>query len=890
MADKEAKVEEAKVEEAKAEDAEMKDAEKAEGEAAEEEKPKEPEKPKELEEDAVPVSGASLAAGSVGFLTEDTTLNVMPTVGGKLLMCLSDGGFQYLLAGARANTGIKAGRYMFEVMIAESKNPSEPRSQVQGPRPRQLVKVGLSTADSSLFLADGLESVCFDSEGFFIHGKTRQKVSQKFSHNQVVAVVLNLDPASPNADTVSLFRDGVRVAEPQPLPEALKGKVLYPAVTYRNVTLQVNFGATPLRPLPFKCLTLQEAAVAHCEAKTPAKSADGKQQVVMPIGLPDEGTFDWLDKFLSENKGYVEISDRAIFEWALKSGVQRQGGYAKRTSNDKPEPNFGLPLMDDLSVSRVISAIAPALQRNYVVMEVKGNLLMDERKALLARFNSADFKKVAQVAMGEPPADFKSYVQELMLKEKTVKAEAEAKRKKAEATRKKLEEEKKRKAEEAKKKRIEDAKKAREAKEGKKEGAEEESKAEEDTKMEEAKEEEVVEEEIKVELTEDEKKLSFRKKEISDLTAKELALAYSKFTLPDQTEGFDAVTFMWQNEEQSKDYLRTWMLERKLTQRVEELEPSDWFKAKWTEWTKLLNSWKRKQQEFKDPVKRKAALAAKKKAQEDKKKKAEEAKKAKEEGGEEAAAEEPEEPEKEEAAMEINAEDLDVFGVEDVMDIGNGEPLLANFVYEDWQLLSLRFELHLLVHAFKHDLDDPERPTFHESHLSFYYSKYYKKSFNLKYYGVAKLAELIEMMKDTMEINSKTSTLESQLSDDTPMDNFVKLTEDHRRDRQRRLDAGDETAKLQFTKPPPATAKPAQAGQPGKGTGRPGAPAAPTTTYGAQKRPYAATTSAYPPAQKPRTTYGGGSTYAAPPSQRYGGAGGSSYGSSGGYGGSYGRR
>merc|ERR1712061_171063 len=109
-----------------------------------------------------------------------------------------------------------------------------------------------------------------------------------------------------------------------------------------------------------------------------------------------------------------------------------------RSSNDKPEPNFGLPLMDDLSVSRVISAIAPVLQRNYVVMEVKGNLLIDERKALLARFTSPNFKKVAQVAMGEPPADFKSYVQELLIKEKTVKAEAEAKKKKAEAIRKKL--------------------------------------------------------------------------------------------------------------------------------------------------------------------------------------------------------------------------------------------------------------------------------------------------------------------------------------------------------------------------------------------------------------------------------------------------------------------
>ena len=34
------------------------------------------------------------------------------------------------------------------------------------------------------------------------------------------------------------------------------------------------------------------------------------------------------------------------------------------------------------------------------------------------------------------------------------------------------------------------------------------------------------------------------------------------------------------------------------------------------------------------------------------------------------------------------------------------------FVYEDWTLLSTRYELHLLLHSFKADLDDPDRPSF----------------------------------------------------------------------------------------------------------------------------------------------------------------------------------
>merc|ERR1719454_2537132 len=87
------------------------------------------------------------------------------------------------------------------------------------------------------------------------------------------------------------------------------------------------------------------------------------------------------------------------------------------------------------------------------------------------------------------------------------------------------------------------------------------------------------------------------------------------------------------------------------------------------------------------------------------------------------------EKKEDEAPMEIDASSIEPADVKDVTDLGNGEPLFAHFVYEDWTLLATRFELHLLAHAFKHDLADPERPAFQEQHLAFYYQKYYKKQF-----------------------------------------------------------------------------------------------------------------------------------------------------------------
>jgi len=837
---------------------------------------------------------------------------------------------------------VKAGRYLFEVMIAETKSLYEPQGRMPGPRPAQLVRVGLCSAQSGLILGtDSTESVCFDSTGFFHHGRKWEPVSKKFSHSQVAALLVNLDPGSPNANTVSLFINGVRASEPQKLPESLIGKVLFPAVTFRNVTVQVHFGSTPLRSLPFKCHTWQQVQKAHGEVKTFTAPKDGKYQVLMPVGLPDEATFDWVDQFLSSHKSYTEISDRSILDWANQSGLQRSGGYLRRSSHDHPEMNFGMPLMDDYSVNKVLKAFATVLPRNYIIAEVKNNLLAEERQKTLARFPSHCFTKEVRVVLGEPQADYKAFIQQAMLKDKKEKAEAEVKRKKAEAVAKQAEEERRKRRQEEQQKR-EEAKDAEAAEATEGDEQKEEEKDEQTEEKEEGKEEEKAEEvnedpkdepmeEVHVELTDEEKKLWYRRKDIPDLSSKEMSASYEKFTLPTTEEGCDKVVYAWYKEKQCKEYLQKWVLERKMTQRVEDLQPSDWFRQKLNEWNRMLNLWKKTHQDSKDPNRRRQMQMAKKRAEQAKKKEADkETEKSEkpngeegeekenggeEEGGKEADKEKPAEEQPEEAAaeeepeeMKIDADSLDPFAVEDVTDIGNGDPLFAEFAFEDWMLLSLRFELHLLCHAFRHDLDDPDRPSFKETHFAFYYQKYYKRPFNFKNFGVETTEELVNLVKDTVEL-TPSSSLEPQLSNDTPLDNFIRLTEDARRDRQLRIDSGDELALLKFQRPNNAPApyhggqgKGAQHGKGGYNRGPPPPPpaqgrqqytyagrggAAPAQSQGsyAQKRPYNDSGSHYPPTKTVRASYG-----AAPSSgPSYGaGGGGQRYqrgGGSGNYGG-----
>jgi len=808
--------------------------------------------PKELEADAPTDKRAKVKEGSVAWNFEDATLNTMPVNGGKMLMPLTEGGMQYLLACVRSNTGIKSGRYMFEVRILETLHPFEQNaSRVY--MSRNCVRVGLSQSKSSLFLADGPENLCFDGDGFFYHGKNRTRTNAKFHKDQTVAVLVNLDSASANANTVSLFINGQRATEPIALPEEMKGKTLFPTVNYKNVSLDANLGPVPRVPLPFSCTMISSAAVEDVETSVVSKKRpDGKSEFVMPVGLPDMGYFDWVDQFLAENPGYVELSDRMILDWASKSGIWNRKTVGAG-SNDKPEASTGVAGIDDWSITRVAAAVAPTFPRNYVLPELKSNLVPAERKDFLERFIAQDFHRRAIVLMGEPDKSYREFIQTKMLQEKEKQAEFERKKKAQEAERKRQAEERKRKAAEHQKS-LELAKKRRLAQEaGEEEPGEDETaeaEAESATATAEAEAEALEEVEAPVELTEEEKALKYLPNTSVDIAERELARSYASFTLPKTSEGFDQVDFVWEKEEPCGKFLKSWVLEKKQTQRAEELVVGDDFKQLSSEWLKTVGEWRRCQNEWKDPNRRRAA---KEKKEEEAKKQLEEEKKTLIEAGDEEGAKALEEKGIESiiSMEEIDMENLDVFSVEDIKDIGNGEPLFADFAFEDWVLLSTRYDLHLLIHSFKKDLDDPDRPSFPLKHLPYYYNKYFRKPWSFQQFGVPEFNDLLELLKDSISLNGEGQEGHLKADDDlaVPLERFVKLTEDNRRERQRRIDAGDETARLKFSKPGPGPSPLAAGKNAPKGGGK---------SYGG-KRSYpqaaAATQQAVAYNKQPRTTY-----------------------------------
>lgn len=141
--------------------------------------------------------------------------------------------------------------------------------------------------------------------------------------------------------------------------------------------------------------------------------------------------------------------------------------------------------------------------------------------------------------------------------------------------------------------------------------------------------------------------------------------------------------------------------------------------------------------------------------------------------------------------------------MEDVCNVGGGRTLFEKFGPEDWALLQLRCELVLLTMVFKKDVADSDRPGIPIDHVGFYYNRFFNKPLTVGLYNKVALKDLVEMVKETVCIDVDANLLRLALPEDTDptLELLLRHTEAQRECRQRRLDAGDDTATLQFQPP-----------------------------------------------------------------------------------------
>jgi hypothetical protein len=135
-------------------------------------------------------------------------------------------------------------------------------------------------------------------------------------------------------------------------------------------------------------------------------------------------------------------------------------------------------------------------------------------------------------------------------------------------------------------------------------------------------------------------------------------------------------------------------------------------------------------------------------------------------------------------------------GVKDVAAAGCGVPLFINFYFEDWALLNIRVELHLLIHAVNHNATDHDRHALPLDHLSLYYYKGFGKPFTISDYGLKEVRELVAILQDTVWIDD--NKLLTCHGTSTVFEHFIKLAVTWRCDRSTHFDV-QKTLPLSFS-------------------------------------------------------------------------------------------
>merc|ERR1712118_373358 len=122
-----------------------------------------------------------------------------------------------------------------------------------------------------------------------------------------------------------------------------------------------------MKPLPFKVPMLSQMAAADSESSK-LSEVKGKNEVVFVAGLPDEGVFDWADKFLEANPSYTELSTRSMLKWCERSGLRQTS--RDNSTLDKPNFNFGIAAIDNKTMFGSIETLTRFAKRNFLVVEV----------------------------------------------------------------------------------------------------------------------------------------------------------------------------------------------------------------------------------------------------------------------------------------------------------------------------------------------------------------------------------------------------------------------------------------------------------------------------------------------------------------------------------------
>ncbi|CAL1261481.1 unnamed protein product [Larinioides sclopetarius] len=301
---------------------------------------------------------------------------------------LTNEGFAFMWAGARATHGASKGKFCFEVKILDHIDASHLPADEPNPH---VVRVGFSVESSSLQLGEDPLSYGYGGTGKISTNCQFKDFGQSFMCGDIILAVCNMD-----ADQIQLgfAKNGKFLGWAYKINKSeLKGQALFPHVLTKNTAFEVNFGQKekPYFPLPdavkeyvfIGCLPLEQR---ESGTRPPKRREDC--EMIMMCGLPGAGKSVWAADYSLKHpeKKYNVLGTNNIIDKMKVMGLPRKRNYAGR---------WDVLIQMATKCLNKMFEIGSKLRRNYILDQTNVYPTAQRRKMR----NFEGFKRIAVVVV-----------------------------------------------------------------------------------------------------------------------------------------------------------------------------------------------------------------------------------------------------------------------------------------------------------------------------------------------------------------------------------------------------------------------------------------------------------------------------------------------------------
>lgn len=309
-------------------------------------------------------------------------------------------GFAYCWSGARANVGVKGGRYCFGCKVIESQ-PVKMEDTAKDQR--NLCRVGISRGDDDVgALGESVHSFGYGGTGKFSNNGSFLDYGGKFGVGDTIICAVDLENGkgkiafSKNGRWLGVAREFIIGPKGFGLTGVSGGsdpeRAVFPHVLLKNVKvrvlLSVDHGLVPVEGYkPW------DAAISDLNAVEGPKPLEKSNcEVVMMVGLPGAGKTTWAEKWAKNHpeKRYMLLGTNLALDQMKVPGLLRKKNYGERFER----------LMDRATtIFNQLLVRATNCPRNYILDQT--NVYRTARLRKMKTFK--DYKKIAVVVF--PPPD-----------------------------------------------------------------------------------------------------------------------------------------------------------------------------------------------------------------------------------------------------------------------------------------------------------------------------------------------------------------------------------------------------------------------------------------------------------------------------------------------------